>query len=110
MRVSRDGLPTAVDRCSRNTVDDHVLPTVPDDDMRQLSSVDAPAASEAQRGDFAASAFADPSGEYGTMASIRTAANISDGVYGVKPVETAMATPADVLIRPAEGSISRTAN
>jgi len=78
--------------------------TVPEEDMRQLSTAEPQPMAEPPRGDFAASAMADTTEQYGTMTPAPPAvAGSSDDVYGVKPAET----PPEVVIRPAEGSVAR---
>jgi TatA/E family protein of Tat protein translocase len=89
-----------------NQTDEYTSSSVPEEDMRQLPSSALTTPADAPRGDFAASAFADTSSEYGVMPSTPAAASTSESVYGVKPAETA---PAEVAIRPAEGSVSRNA-
>lgn len=78
--------------------------TVPEEDMRQLSTAEPQPVAEPQHGDFAASALADTTEQYGTMAPTPpVATGTNDSVYGVKPAE---ASP-QVVIRPAEGSVAR---
>jgi TatA/E family protein of Tat protein translocase len=83
-----------------NPTESAALPSVPEEDVRQLSAATAPA-SEPQHGDFAASAFADTSSEYGTMPT-------PTATHGTQATEAAVAE-SEVVIRPAEGSVSRNA-
>jgi TatA/E family protein of Tat protein translocase len=86
-----------------NQTDSSTTHTVPEEDVRQLPTAPAENA-EPVHGDFAASALADVSGDYGVAPSV--APGNSDHVYGVQPA-TAAAPASDVAIRPAAGNIAR---
>ncbi len=71
-----------------NSSDPPALASVPEEDLHHGASASTPA--EPPRGDFAASAFADTSAE-----------------YGVTPAATEPATPKPITPRPADSTVPR---
>ena len=86
-----------------NVTSDTASSTVPAEDLVSLPASDSSPATEPLYGDYAASALADTTDHQGAASYVPPVPPASDGVYGVKIADA----PTELVIRAAEGSVSR---